>query len=68
MQLAETDPTNRHEMLCEMQTLVHNGSGMVIPAHVNSIDGVSDKIHGIPNVPLGALGAYEWVEFAWTDA
>ncbi len=68
MQLAETDPTNRHEMLCEMQTLVHNGSGMVIPAHVNQIDGISDKIHGIPNVPLGALGAYEWVEFAWTDA
>ncbi|MFB3076698.1 MAG: hypothetical protein ACE1Y4_01725, partial [Lysobacterales bacterium] len=68
MQLAETDSTNRHEMLCEMQTLVHNGSGMVIPAHVNQIDGVNDKIHGIPNVPLGSLGAYEWVEFAWMDA
>ena len=30
-QLAVTDPAVRHEMLCEMQTLVHSGSGMVIP-------------------------------------
>ena len=68
LQLAETDPATRHEMLCEMQTLVHDGSGMVIPYHVNILDGVNDKIHGIPNVPLGALGAYEWVEFAWMEA
>ena len=68
LQLAETDPAKRHEMLCEMQGLVHNGSGMVIPAHVNILDGVSDKIHGIPNVPLGSLGAYEWIEFAWKEA
>ena len=68
MQLAETDPDKRHAMLCEMQDLVHTGSGMVIPAHVNELDGVSDKIHGIPNIPLGALGAYEWVEFAWMEA
>lgn len=65
MQLSETDPAKRHEMLCEMQTLVHEGSGMVIPYHVNILDGVNDKIHGIPVVPLGAVGAYEWVEFAW---
>ena len=68
MQLAETDPGKRHTMLCEMQELVHTGSGMVIPAHVNELDGVSGKIHGIPNIPLGALGAYEFVEFAWMDA
>lgn len=63
--LAETNPAKRHEMHCEMQTLVHNGSGMVIPYHVNILDGVSDKIHGIKNVPLGQMGAYTWPEFAW---
>ncbi len=68
LSLAETDPAKRHAMHCEMQTLVHNGSGMVIPYHVNILDGVSDMIHGIPNVPLGSLGAYEWVEFAWLEA
>ncbi len=68
LSLAETDAAKRHAMHCEMQTLVHDGSGMVIPYHVNILDGVNDKIHGIPNVPLGALGAYEWVEFAWMEA
>jgi peptide/nickel transport system substrate-binding protein len=63
--LAETDQKKRHDMHCEMQTLVHNGSGMVIPYHTNILDGVSDKIHGIKNVPLGSLGAYTWPEFAW---
>ncbi len=68
LQLAETNPDARHAMLCEMQGLVHNQSGMVIPYHVNVLDGVNDKIKGIPNVPLGSAGAYEWVEFAWMDA
>ena len=68
LQLAETDSDKRHAMLCDMQELVHNGSGMVIPAHVNILDGVSDKIQGIPNVPVGSMDAYEWVEFAWREA
>ena len=68
LQLAETDAVKRHEMLCEMQGLVHDGSGMVIPYHVNILDGVNDKIHGIPNIPLGSLGAYQWIESAWREA
>ena len=68
LQLAETDTAKRHEMLCEMQGLVHDGSGMVIPYHVNILDGVNDKIHGIPNIPLGSLGAYQWIESAWREA
>jgi len=68
LSLAETDPVKRHAMYCEMQTLVHNGSGMVIPYHVNDLCGVNDKIHGIPKQPLGALGGCEWPEFAWVEA
>ena len=66
-QLAETDPARRHTMLCEMQTLIHHRSGIVIPCHSNEVDGVSDRIQGIPNVPFGPLGGYEWPEFAWMD-
>ena len=66
-QLAETDASIRHEMLCEMQTLVHENSGMVIPAHTNVLDGVNDKVQGIPNVPLGPVGSYEFPEFAWLE-
>ena len=68
LSLAETNPDKRYAMYCEMQTLVHNGSGMVIPYHVNVLDGVNDKVHGIPKQPLADLGGCEWPEFAWVEA
>ena len=63
----EGDPVKRKEMYCEMQTLIHNGSGEIIPAFVNVLDGISDKVKGIPKVPLGQLGGHEWPEFAWLE-
>ncbi|GIT25850.1 MAG: hypothetical protein CM1200mP41_18940 [Gammaproteobacteria bacterium] len=63
MSLAETDPAKRHEMHCEMQTLVHNDAGMVIPYHTNVLDAKSTKVHGFSNVPLGQLGGNGWAEF-----
>ena len=52
-------------MYCEMQTLIHNGSGMVIPAFSNINDGIANNIMGMPTVPLGQLGGCEWPEFIW---
>jgi peptide/nickel transport system substrate-binding protein len=63
--LAELDPVKRHAMQCEMQTLIHEGSGMVIPAFSNINDGIASNIMGMPTVPLGQLGGCEWPEFIW---
>lgn len=63
--LSQTDPAKRHAMMCEMQTLIHEGSGMVIPAFSNINDAIADNVMGVPKVPLGQLGALEWPEFAW---
>ena len=63
--LSQTDPVKRHDMMCEMQTLIHEGSGMVIPAFSNINDGIADNVMGMPKVPLGQLGACEWPEFVW---
>ncbi len=60
-----TDAGLRHEMYCEMQTLIHEKSGMIIPAHKNYLDGKSTAVGGITRMPLGALGGYEWPEFAF---
>ncbi len=65
LSLAETDPAKRHAYYCEMQELIHNGSGMVIPAFSNINDGIADSVKGVPNIPLGQLGANEWPEFVW---
>jgi len=70
-----TDASKRAEMYCEMQKMISEGtdefpgSGMIIPAHRDYVDGKSDKIEGIGRMPLGSLGGYEWPEFCWrTDA
>ncbi|MCP4181986.1 MAG: ABC transporter substrate-binding protein [Hyphomicrobiales bacterium] len=70
-----TDASKRAEMYCEMQKMISEGtdefpgSGMIIPAHRNYVDGKSDKVEGISRMPLGSLGGYEWPEFCWrTDA
>ncbi|MDJ0776382.1 MAG: ABC transporter substrate-binding protein [Gammaproteobacteria bacterium] len=65
LSLAETDPDKRHALYCEMQELIHNGSGMVIPAFSNINDGIADNVMGVPNIPLGQLGGNEWPEFVW---
>ncbi len=65
LSLAETDPAKRHALYCEMQTLIHEGSGMVIPAFANITDATRDNIMGMPTVPLGSNGAGEWPEFIW---
>ncbi len=67
LSLAELDPAKRHEMYCEMQTLIHNESGMVIPMHLNVLDAKRDSVHGLPEHPLGNLGASEFPEFVWLD-
>ncbi|MYB34718.1 MAG: ABC transporter substrate-binding protein, partial [Gammaproteobacteria bacterium] len=65
LSLAETNLERREEMYCEMQTLIHNGSGMVIPAFSNINDGIASNVMGVPNLPLGNLGGAEWPEFIW---
>ncbi len=68
LSLAELDTDKRHAMYCEMQTLIHQESGMVIPMHMNVLDGVSNRVQGMPANPLGNLGAYEFPEFCWLDS
>ncbi len=65
LSLSELDPVKRHAMYCEMQTLIHEGSGMTIPAFSNINDGIANNVMGVPKVPLGQLGACEWPEFSW---
>lgn len=65
---AETDPANRHELQCQMQQIVRDGSGVVLPAHTNNVDGKADNVMGMPKLAVGNLGASEWPEFAWIDA
>lgn len=64
----ETDKAKRAEMFCEMQKLISEESGMIIPAHRNYVDGLADNVKGIGKLPLSSFGGGEWPEFVWVDA
>ena len=66
--LAETDATKRKEMFCEIQTIVSNEAGNVIPWHQAIVDGVASNIRGMPRVALNSLSGGEWPEFIWLDS
>ncbi len=65
---ATTEPARRRELHCEMQRMTSEESGVIIPVHKNSVDGLASKIQGMPRNPLGTLGGSEWPEFVWLDA
>ena len=64
---AETDHAKRQEMFCEMQTIISNEAGNIIPWHQNIVDGMSSKVRGMPHVAVNDLGGCEWPEFIWLD-
>ena len=66
--LAETDTARRQEMFCELQTIVSNEAGNIIPWHQAIVDGIATQVKGMPRIPLNNLGGCEWPEFVWIDA
>ncbi|WP_371229527.1 ABC transporter substrate-binding protein [Roseovarius sp. 2305UL8-3] len=58
----------RHELHCEMQTIVHDTSSLIIPHHFNFIDAKASKVKGTTSVAVGALGAGEWMDQVWIDS
>jgi len=68
MARAELDAGKRYEMNCEMQKLVTDRAGTLIPTHAAYSDAKISNLKGFPKVPLAPFGGMEWPEFAWLDA
>ena len=65
---AQTDFALRKEIYCEIQTIISNEAGNIIPWHQSIVDGASAKVRGMPMVPVNSLGGCEWPEFVWLDS
>jgi len=64
----ETNQALREEMYGEMQQLVHDHCGVMIPVFISLIDGFDARLKGLEPVPLGGLGGYRFAEDAWWEA
>lgn len=62
---AESDFKKRKAIYGDMQTLVHDSSGTVIPVFTAIVDGVSKKIRGYKPNPSGMNMGYRFAESVW---
>ena len=62
------DHAKRQEMFCDMQRMIKNDGGSVIPAHGNLLDARSSKVKGLVPHPMGSLGSYQFGETCWLDS
>lgn len=55
----------RSELHCEMQRLVSDEAGVLIPYFSNTLDAKSKRVQGVTNVPLTPNGGMEWPAQVW---
>ncbi len=65
---AEGDQAKRKQMYYDMQTLVHDHSGIGIPVFMSFLDGYDQRIGGLGAIPVGGLMGYAFAEHVWWRA
>jgi peptide/nickel transport system substrate-binding protein len=65
---AETDDAKRAQMYADLQTMVHDDSGIGIPFFTSGLDGHTKKLRGLSPIPLGGLMGFSFAEYVWLDA
>ena len=64
----ETDEAKRKAMYADMQTMIHEESGIGIPMFLNLLDGYSTKLKGLQSIPLGSMMGYNFAENVWLES
>ena len=64
----ERDAAKRKQMYGDMQQLIYDHSGTLIPTFISSLDGHSNKVKGVEAWPTGMMMGYRFHEFAWLTA
>lgn len=62
------DEDKRTAIYWEMQEMVANDAGTIIPAYISNIDAISAKVHGLRPNPLGGMMGYAFAEYVWLEA
>lgn len=61
------DDAKRHEIYNELQTMISEEAGTIIPAYTTNADGVSAKVKGLEINPLGGMMGYAMAEYVWLE-
>ena len=64
----ELDNAKRKKMYREMQWMIHEQGGALVPVFLNSIDAAATKLKGFKPSPVKQMSNYRAVEQVWLDA
>ena len=62
------DQAKRKEIYGQMQTMVSEEAGTIIPAYISNVDALSSKVKGLEANPLGGMMGYAMAEYLWLEA
>ncbi|MDP3760495.1 MAG: ABC transporter substrate-binding protein [Ramlibacter sp.] len=64
----ETDVAKRTQLYADMQTMIHDESGIGIPMFISSLDGHTTKLKGLSPIPIGGMMGSNFAEHVWMEA
>lgn len=64
----EKDEARRKQMYGDMQTLITNHCGVIIPSFISFLDAYDTRLKGLAPNPMGMLMGYRFAEHVWLDA
>ncbi|AYG68517.1 MULTISPECIES: ABC transporter substrate-binding protein [unclassified Rhizobium] len=62
------DQAKRKQIYAEMQVMVAEEAGTIIPAYISNVDALSSKVNGLEANPLGGMMGYAMAEYLWLNA
>ncbi|MDL2405790.1 ABC transporter substrate-binding protein [Rhizobium calliandrae] len=62
------DHAKRKQIYGEMQAMVAEEAGTIIPAYISNVDALSSKVNGLEANPLGGMMGYAMAEYLWLQA
>ena len=62
------DMEKRKQIYFEMQTMIADEAGTIIPAYLTNVDAISSKLKGLEANPLGGMMGYAFAEYVWLEA
>ncbi|HBF28450.1 ABC transporter substrate-binding protein [Rhizobium sp.] len=62
------DQAKRKEIYDEMQVMIAEEAGTIIPAYLSNVDAISSKLKGLESSPWGGMMGYAFAENVWLEA
>ncbi|WP_421359660.1 ABC transporter substrate-binding protein [Agrobacterium rosae] len=62
------DIEKRKTIYNEMQVMIAEEAGTIVPVYISNVDGISSKLKGLKPSPLGGMMGYAFAEHVWLEA